>query len=1216
MEPIHRLYIGGGNEGIVNGKSTINLDGENAHTHNIYGGGQSADINETNIFLIDGQATNVYGGGYTSNIIEDTTLNLEGKSNISLEGAIVTNIYGGSNTNGEVEISNINVSSGEADNVYGGNNQGGSTKNTVVTVDGGTVENVYGGGQQANIDENTNVTINGGTIENVYGGGNEGEVEQNTYLRISGGTISGSAYAGGNGVTAIVNGNTNVTVDGQPTIGNNESVSPYSGCVFGGGNAAVTGIENIHNSSSCVNIVGGNIYGNVYGGANTSQIYGTAYVNIGYEAVEDNEDLTKSNLYIKGTIFGGGESNAAGEEEYDYTYPSVTEGIFINIDATGYTVFNTTGSIFGSGNASSSGGGSTINIKNYGTIDNPQHNISIQRATEVVIDNSSIILSGTTDRTNDFEDTLYTLSIIEELKIKNNTSLYLHYGSNILQKLSSLVDINGVETKAVATINETTGATVRNVDNRIYIYQGKNVNVSTTGLSIGLGEVDGMTFLGIFTNKMNPATSTGLYNYNFQNGDLITNAGTFTSNVYVTAKCEANHQTNIDGFYSNYNNEGYIKAGYIPTTLEEDVYYIWLLGERQDVEEVEFTLKANKFVTFGTKEVPLTGHGKPNTKFIISGFSLGLSEEISLVDSDEIQAIAPDEETANTVFAFSMRTGKNGWSTNRSTSFYTEDGGTYTGATQYNSDNSNITPSLQFQLYHSQNITADNDLGTITIRVQVIEEGEELELIISYIDFIITLKAEEEQTLFYESAISPGEEFDLFSTTETNITDSGMFSMYYSLYSNDFSESEYYDDYLTYNRVLISRDSLERPYVYKRNTKFIMIDLATNQYYYYVVTQQDENSNKYQYRLSDFIKMGSTNEYFNEGIASEIYYNDNQDLIHENYIIQVDFSEAEITEDAANNILLIELQDLDEQTLISVLGRSRELSKYSIYTNQNASIDISATANKSTLYLGQDLKLNVNTVFSQSTVNGRTIYDTKYFNNQMGIKITFYDSNNNKLEIDSLLGISFSLDDTIYYPRVDGTTRINIAERVSNILSKITINTRNNSTLNTGVYTIRIESFGSPDGIYYGLESSDYTDVQVTIINGAYGLKATTIDAAKIVNKETGEILNGSNTIVSYLNYSSSLNSPLITVSLNRRDYSQTYSLNYKEVDLADYVSDILTPADIGNDEYIVSTNPSTTSTFFLTLKENLTTGTYKLVYKLYNGSVYIGETYEYIIIK
>ena len=42
-----------------------------------------------------------------------------------------------------------------------------------------------------------------------------------------------------------------------------------------------------NNSTSTVNIVGAKIGGNVYGGANTSVVYGTTQTNIGYDTVGD-----------------------------------------------------------------------------------------------------------------------------------------------------------------------------------------------------------------------------------------------------------------------------------------------------------------------------------------------------------------------------------------------------------------------------------------------------------------------------------------------------------------------------------------------------------------------------------------------------------------------------------------------------------------------------------------------------------------------------------------------------------------------------------------------------------------------------------------------------------------------------------------------------------------------------------------------------------------
>ena len=140
-------------------------------------------------------------------------------------------------------------------------------------------------------------------------------------------------------------------------------------------------------------------------------------------------------------------------------------------------------------------------------------------------------------------------------------------------------------------------------------------------------------------------------------------------------------------------------------------------------------------------------------------------------------------------------------------------------------------------------------------------------------------------------------------------------------------------------------------------------------------------------------------------------------------------------------------------------------------------------------------------------------------------------------------------------------------------------------------------------------------EADVTIINFAYGLKVITQDRAKIVENETGLTVADSNTISTTLQYSSSLSNPNVAISLYRRDYSEIYSQNYTLVDLKDYVSTILT-ATPREKEYIVSTSPLPTATYYLTLKDNLVTGTYKLVYKLYDGNTYIGETYEYMIIK
>ena len=1120
---------------------------------------------------------------------------------------IIEKVYGGNNLGGSTQTTNVTINGGGVIDVFGGGNQA-TTNLTNVQINGAVEGSVYGGGNQAGVNTNTNVNLLGANvINNVYGGGNEGTVTGNTYVHIKNSTLENSLYAGGNGTTAVVYGNTNLIMDGTTNQVKNN--------VFGGGNQAATGEESSNNSRSTVNIVGGTIGKNVYGGANTSVVYGTTQTNIGYDAVNDSS-LEIGNVEIAGTIFGGGEANESGSEIYDFSFISVTQGIDIQINGNGHTKFAIKGSIFGSGNASSTSGESYITIQNYGTADNPQSNVSIQRANCATIINSAITLSGATDRTNEYSTVFFSISRIDRVKLKNNSILYLCNGANLLKNLDSVVDVNGTEEKATVTIDPDTGENTKNVDNRIYMLEGKNLNIATNEQVTAYGQVSGMTFFGLFTNRNNPSTSTGFYHKGYNNGDTITNEGTFALNSYAMAQHMVDHNTEVDGFYTNYKEDGKIKVKYIETTPEDDVYYIWLVGEKMDVTVFDISLTASKYATLGTYELLLQGFSDPNIKFVISGFSSGLLSEISLVDPSEIETIEPDEEKANSTFGLSMKTGNSGWKNKGTTTFLTENGGSYSGQHQYDADNSKYTPTLNFCLYHSQNITKKQALGDVRIRFQVLKPIDDLNYdVSSYIDINITIASALYQNDFYEAAITPGQQFELFTTTETTITSKSTFSTYYSLYIDKFSKSDYYDNYKNYKRVLVSRDSNNLPYVLPENTRLTMLDMVTNQYYYYIVTAQDVTDGKYVYNISDFIAMGSNDKTFDEQTACDTYYNTGQDLIYENFIFHVNFGYTNLENNIYSNSLLMELRDSENQTLIGVLGIQRNTTVYSVYNNKDATIELEGSIDPETLYLGNKANLNVTTVFTQPIENTKTIYDTQFFDKKLGIKISIYDNNGNRLNNDSLLGVSFELDGKSYYPRIDGTTRINIADKVTDVLAKIKMNTQNNKTLATGDYKIKIESFGSSDGIYYGLVASDMIELDLRIINSAYGLKVTTTDNSKIINKDTGYTLNGNNNLSMNIEYSSSLSDPNIAVSLYRRDYSETYSQDYTLVDLKDYVIETLTQTS-REKEYVISDNPLESFTRYVSLKPDLKTGTYKLVYKLYDGDVYVGETYEYMVIK
>lgn len=1221
---------GGNNQGGTTKISKVDIQG--GTVQNVYGGGEKAETTISNVTITGGNIQYIFGGGNQAGV---TTTNIQTK------GGNIENLFGGSNTSGDVNESFVTTNDKDSSSgndtitiigtVYGGNNQGGTTNRGTVTVNGGGVQNVYGGGNQAvsnethvningkvgqsvygggnqaGINTNTNIYLTNATVENnVYGGGNEGTVTGNTYVYVKDSTLNNSLYAGGNGSTAIVYGNTNLYMHGTK---NNVKNS-----VFGGGNKAETGTEEKNSSTSNVNIVGGTIGNNVYGGANTSVVYGTTKTNIGCDAVKDTS-LEIGNIEIGGTIFGGGEANESGSEVYDFSFISVTKGIDIEIDGNRHNKFAIKGSIFGSGNASSTSGESYITIKNYGTSDSPQSNVSIQRATCVTINNSAISLSGATDRTNEYSNVFFSISRIDKMKMVNNSTLYLCNGANLLKELDSIAEINGNEEKGRVTIDTETGENTKNVDNRIYMLEGKNLNIATNEQVTAYGKVQGMLFLGLFTNRMNPSTSTGFYHSGYNNGDTIKNAGTFSSNSYAMAQHMTDHDISIDGFYTNYNEEGKVKTNYIDTTPKDDVYYIWLVGEKMDVTVFEMSLTASKYATLGTYELLLQGFSEPNTKFALTGFSAGLANGISLVDPSEIPSIETNEEKANSVYGLSMKAGNTGWKNKGSTTFLTEDGGKYKGTNDYDSDNSTYTPTLNFCLYHSQNITKKQALGDVRIRLQVLTPIDDLNYKMSYIDINITLSSALYQNDFYEAAITPGQEFGLFTTTETTITNKSAFSTYYSLYIENFSESKYYQNYKDYNRVLVSRDKYNNPYIFPVNTKLTMLDMVTDKYYYYIVTEEDVKQNKYVYNISDFIAMGSNDGNYDEKSACDNYYNKDKDLTYENFIFHVNFADSSLSNDIDQNSLLMELRDTDNQTLLGVLGIQRDTMKYTVYNNKEATIKLSGELTPETLYLGNTLNLNVITNFTQTVVNSKTVYDTQYFEKKLGIKISIYDNNGNRLNSDSLFGVNFELDGKLYYPRIDGTTRICIADKVTDILARLKLNTQNNKTLATGDYKIKIESFGSSDGIYYGLTASGQIELDVRIINSSYGLKITTEDKLKIVDKDTGFTMNGNANFMSKIEYSSGLQNPNIAVSLYRRDYSDIYSERYNLVDFADYVKTYVSPT-AREKEYVVSVKPAKEFNVAYVLKDNLVSGTYKLVYKLYDNNTYVGEAYEYIVIK
>lgn len=191
----------------------------------------------------------------------------------------------------------------------------GHSKQAIVNVSGGTIKSsIYGGGEFGQVENNTSITFTGGTVGteitknnvpqytfgSIFGGGYgsdyeltdeqidagiadpknyAGLVTGNTTISMSAGKVKASVYGGGK--LAQVEGNTNVTISGGEVglnfVRKGDGYVAYGGStmgnIYGGGRGVESyPVSGLVKGNTTVNITGGNIYHNVYGGGAVASV--------------------------------------------------------------------------------------------------------------------------------------------------------------------------------------------------------------------------------------------------------------------------------------------------------------------------------------------------------------------------------------------------------------------------------------------------------------------------------------------------------------------------------------------------------------------------------------------------------------------------------------------------------------------------------------------------------------------------------------------------------------------------------------------------------------------------------------------------------------------------------------------------------------------------------------------------------------------------------
>ena len=272
--------------------STIVIADKAVVERNVYGGGnygyvRNGETNKSDIYVLGGEVKgSVFGG---SNMQKGQNVN------ITMNDGVVGNVYGGSNTQGTINYKvTMNINGGEVTgNVHGGGygNQTRVSGDIDLTIgaenaaDGPTIGgDVYGGsalgltntdgGTTASANKNTHVIVNAGKITgNVYGGG----LGNNSYaanvgtvtVDINGGTMN--KVFGCNNLSGAPQGEVTVNFNGGEAVD-----------VYGGGNEA----DYLPNATlfPIVNITGGKVTNNVYGGGAFAKVNKTIVNMTGGEA--------------------------------------------------------------------------------------------------------------------------------------------------------------------------------------------------------------------------------------------------------------------------------------------------------------------------------------------------------------------------------------------------------------------------------------------------------------------------------------------------------------------------------------------------------------------------------------------------------------------------------------------------------------------------------------------------------------------------------------------------------------------------------------------------------------------------------------------------------------------------------------------------------------------------------------------------------------------
>lgn len=639
------------------------------------------------------------GEGYKSSTLNThNNAYLNGRATIKIEnGSVIEgSVYGGGQ--------------GIAEDGYQQSARTTATSQIDVVIEGGTIKNnVYGGGKTARTDGSAKVQIRGGTVSgNVYGGGEKGLVKGDITVLISSGTIIGSVYGGALGTTDTW------MHEGMSVV--NMTGGWIQGNLYGGSELSNDGPKTGDPQDLIlVNLFGGIIKGNVFGGGYRGTINGSTHLHIGSQAPDDcayyqahpseKPIFEASALTIEGSVYAGGDYG--GGDALDYSRITVEGTSHVYIDGTGYNTGNVgsapkmylSGGVFGSGASCDAGSTRLVTLKNYGeAILNDQNEIigvtrtlsAIQRADRVLLNNSHVRLSGQSDIANPNQTALYSLNRIGdhgEINLPGplDSGLVLQSGSSLF------LDSDMIETAGFSSV-DSAGNALSAAD-----LTGDNINF----IHFNMGTIFRISYTKTQVGSADQEIYGKISGYAFM-------SAADTADAYAYARIKTDTENSQDGGFINPKDKTELNF----TNVEPEYRYWQIRGS---------SATAKRYTVLTAQNLNVGDPGYPDDHFATAHGTIELPPSAAGTSYEIISAVLPSGTGLNLTEA--AKNDKNEWtSVNLNTGDMTDGSDLVSGAQTAITDN----PLSSFGLFMKIGngfADADGALGKVVSDTSVISSN-------------------------------------------------------------------------------------------------------------------------------------------------------------------------------------------------------------------------------------------------------------------------------------------------------------------------------------------------------------------------------------------------------------------------------------------------------------------------------------------------------------